>query len=165
MHYKVKEGRGSLFIVLPSLAEGVTAPCNFMYEFRAARWILQRDAARSILNFYCPCLQAVAFRPKHIWKQLSPCLNKSPTTLEMHFARHHRNGCLQLQNMAAPTSHCSCVCMFLGFISSTHFCKHWTILQHTIVSFCLNYPVENNRNILLRRRNAAGCSNAWIFTL
>lgn len=111
------------------------------------------------------CLQAVAFRHKHIRKPLTPRLNKPPQhwkCISHTEGCHHRNGCSQLQNMAAPTSHCSCVCMYLGFIPATHFREHWTILRRTIVSFCLNYPVENNRNILLRHINAAGCSNAWI---
>lgn len=111
------------------------------------------------------CLLAVAFRRKHTGKPLAPCLNKPPHHWKciLHTEGcHHRNGCSQLQNMAAPTSHRSCVCMDLGFIPATHCPEHWTILQRTIVSFCLNYSVENNWNNLLRHLNAAGCSNAWM---
>lgn len=124
---------------------------------------MQRNAARSSLSLYSPVcrqshsdtntFQSLSFlnKPAQHWK----CILHTEGC-------HQRNSGLQLQNMAAPTSHCSCVCMYLGFTPATHFPEHWTILQRTIVSFCLNYPVENNQKIRLRHINAAGCSNAWI---
>lgn len=98
------------------------------------------------------------------WKPLARRLNKPPQHWKciLHTEGcHHRNGCSQLQNMAAPTSQRSCVCMDLGFKPATHQREHWPILQRTTASFCLNYPDENNGNILLRHVNAAGCSRAW----
>lgn len=161
----MKEGRASLFIVLLRLAGGVTAPLQFHVRIQGSE--VNVAAGRSAFHSQSlfTCLQAGAFRHKHIRKPLPPCLTKPPQHWKwiLHTEGcHHRKGCSQLQNMAAPTSPCSCVCIYLGFIPATHFCEHWTILQRTIVSFCLNYPVENNRNILLRHINAAGCSNAWI---
>lgn len=163
MHYKVKEERGSLFIVLPRLAGGVMAPVQFHERIRGSEVNLAAGCSSFEPQSLFTCLQAVAFRHKHIPKPLIPGLNKHAQHWKciLHTEGcHQRNSGLQLQNMAAPTSHCSCVCMYLGFTPATHFPEHWTILQRTIVSFCLNYPVENNQKIRLRHINAAGCSNA-----